>query len=85
MSAFDEEEFDIDMAIEQYLFDDGMDSFPPPQSVGQPALQQTMPSWMGMGRVIVPYDLAFGHKQVHGSNSIEFTWPSMQLFVSKQC
>ena len=44
-----------------------------------------MPSWMGMGRVIVPYDLAFGHKQVHGSNSIEFTWPSMQLFVSKQC
>jgi hypothetical protein len=46
MSAFDEEEFDIDMAIEQSLFDEGMDSFPPPQSVGQPALQQQMPSWM---------------------------------------
>jgi hypothetical protein len=46
MSAFDEEEFDIDMAIEQSLFDDGMDSFLPLQSVGQSALQQTMQSWM---------------------------------------
>ena len=46
MSAFDEEEFDIDMAIEQSLFDEGTDFFPPPQSVGQPAPQQQMPSWM---------------------------------------
>jgi hypothetical protein len=46
MSAFDEEQFDIDMAIEHSLFDDGMDSSLPPQSVGQLALQQTMPSWM---------------------------------------
>jgi len=46
MSAFDEEHFDIDMAIEHSLFDDGMDSSLPPQSVGQLALQQTMPSWM---------------------------------------
>ncbi len=46
MSAFDEEDFDIDMAIEQSLFDEGTDFFPPPQSVGQPAPQQQMPSWM---------------------------------------
>ena len=34
------------MAIEQSLFDEGTDFFPPPQSVSQPAPQQQMPSWM---------------------------------------
>ena len=46
MSAFDDEDFDIDMAIEQSLLDEDMHLLPPSQSVGQLAPQEEMQSWI---------------------------------------
>jgi hypothetical protein len=46
MSAFGDEDFDIDMAIEQSLLDEDMHLLPPSQSVGQLAPQEEMQSWI---------------------------------------
>jgi hypothetical protein len=46
MFGFDDEAFDIDMAIEQSSFDEDMHLLPQSVSAGQPAPEQEMQSWI---------------------------------------